>query len=76
MKLTGFTRRPFCSTSKWRFGPVARPGPAHQGHGLAFLHLIADGDEVLGVVRIARGVAVAVIDFNHQAVAIAVRRTR
>src|SRR5690606_20179689 len=44
-------------------------GVAHERHGLAFLHLVADLHEVLGVVRIAGGVAVPVIDLDHLAVA-------
>src|SRR5690606_26987550 len=37
-------------------------GVAHQRDRLALLHLVADGNEVLGVVRVTGGVAIAVID--------------
>ena len=51
----------------------ATAGP-HQCHHLALLDDIADLDQVFFVVRVAGGVAPAVIDFDHIAIAVAITR--
>ena len=47
---------------------------AHQGHNLTLLDFVTDGNEILGVVGIARRVTAAMIYFDHNAVAVAIRR--
>ena len=53
---------------------MARPVSPISAMSLALLNLVADCDQVLGVVRVARGVAIAVIDLDHDAVAVAISR--
>ena len=49
-------------------------GRAHQTDGLARLDVVADGYEVLLVVRIPGHIAIAVIDLDHLAVTVAFAR--
>ena len=47
---------------------------AHEGDGLALLHAVADAHQVAQVVGVAGDVAVAVVDLDHEAVAVALAR--
>ncbi len=48
-------------------GPAA---VAHQGHSLAFSNLLADRDQVFRVVRVARRVAITMVDLDELAEAV------
>ena len=47
---------------------------AHQCNDLPFLHLVSDGNAVFRIMRVARRVTVAMVDFDHDAVAVAITR--
>ena len=49
-------------------------GTAHQGHDLSLADLIADRDQIFGVVGVARGISIAMINFDHLAITIAIAR--
>ena len=62
---------PSLSTSKCTCGPVERPVEPTTATAWPRSHLIADRHQRAGVVRIARDVAVAVVDLDQVAVALA-----
>ena len=55
---------------------MARPVSPISATVWPLLDHLADLDEILGVVRVARHVAVAVVDLDHLAVAVALAPTR
>ena len=71
MKLTGLTRSAVPQHLEVQVGAGRAAGFTHEGTVCPFLDLVTDGDEVFGIVRIAGRVAVAVIDLDHDAVAVA-----
>ena len=72
MKLTGLTRLPAFEHLEVQVRAGRAAGFAHQGNGLTFLDLVANGNQVFRVVRVARRIAIAVIDLDHDAVAVAI----
>ena len=71
MKRPGSTGWPVVPDLEMQIGAGGAAGGAHQGNGIALLHVVADGHQVLRVVGIAGHVTVAVGDFHHAAVALA-----
>ena len=49
-------------------------GFAHQGDCLTFFHLVTDFDEIFQIMRVARRITIAMVDLDHDAVAVAITR--
>ena len=50
--------------------PGSTTGVTHKGNDLPFANFVADSNEIFRIMRVARGIAIAVIDFNKLAKAV------